>query len=281
MKSKNILTSLILIFSFLFAKAQEQDDRMYHLNLKVDVPLTVVALGATYFGFESINAKDRVTNAELYALDKNDIPGIDRAAAGNWDADAEKFSDPFFLGAFPFGIVLLADKSVRSEVGTIGLMYLEAVAISSGIYATVTGASRRFRPLVYQDYSKHTVEYYNELYPEIDLNSNGNRNSFFGGHPMITATTTFFVAKVYSDLHPESNFKYALWGFAGAATTFNALMRYKAGKHFPTDLITGVSIGVLSGILVPKFHQKKPSEGGFSMAPVMGNYKGIAMTYRF
>ena len=277
---KTIATSLLL-FSFLIAQAQDNDDRMYHLNLKVDIPLTVVALGATYFGFETINAKDSISNAELYALDKNDIPGIDRSAAGNWDVDAEHLSDPFFLGAFPFGLVLLADKAVRSELGTIGLMYLQAVAISSGTYATVTGASGRFRPLTYQDYSKHTVEEYDAMYPELDLTSHGNRNSFFGGHPMITATTTFFVAKVYSDLHPESNFKYALWGFAGATTAFNALMRYKAGKHFPTDLITGVSIGVLSGILVPEFHKKKPNEGGFSMSPIMGRYKGLSMNYTF
>lgn len=281
MKTKKTITSLILIFSFLFAKAQDNDDRMYHLNLKVDIPLTVVGLGATYFGFETINAKDSISDATLLNLDKNDINALDRGAAGNWDVDAERLSDPFFLGAFPFGLVLLADKQVRSEVGTIGLMYLEAVAISSGLYASVTGVSNRLRPLVYQDYSKHSIDEYDQMYPEIDLNDDGNRNSFFGGHPMITATTTFFVAKVYSDLHPESNFRYALWGFAGAATTFNAYMRYKAGKHFPTDLITGVSIGVLSGILVPQLHKKKPSEGGFSMSPIMGNYKGVAMTYRF
>ena len=284
MRTIKAITTAALLFSFLFTQAQEESNRTYHLNLKVDIPLTAVALGATYFGFERINGKDTVTNAELYALSKNDVPGIDRSAAGNWSNSAEKLSDPFFFGAFPFGLVLLADRAARSEVGTIGLMYLQAVAISSGIYASVTGASKRFRPLTYQDYDPangRTVEYYNEKYPELDLNSRGNRNSFFGGHPMITATTTFFVAKVYHDLHPDSNFKYALWGFAGASTAFCAAMRYKAGKHFPTDLITGVSIGVLSGILVPEFHKKKPGEGGFSMTPLLGTYKGLAMNYPF
>ena len=272
--------TVFLLISTLFATAQEKSGRTYHLNKKIDFPLTAVGLGATYFGFQKIAAKPDITDDELYALDKNDLPGIDRGAAGRWNQNAADLSEPPFYGAFVFGAVLLADKAVRSEVGTIGLMYLQSLAISSGIYASVQGTVKRMRPLTYQDYSKHTVDEYNEL-KDMDLRGNYNRNSFFGGHPVIPATTTFFVAKVYHDRHPGDNFQYVLWGFAGATTLYTASLRYIAGKHFPTDLITGVTVGVLSGVLVPEFHKKKPKEGGFSMIPLLGQYQGLAMNYSF
>lgn len=271
---KCLLFITLLAIGLQESMAQEKE-RMYHLNLKVDIPLTVIGLGATYFGFQRINAKGDSDHNELRNLDKNDINAFDRSAAGNVDEKAEKMSDVLFYGAFPFGVVLLADGQVRSELGTIGLMYLEALAISSSIYATTNGNVDRFRPLTYQDNANASAQ---ELE---DMDYGGNRNSFIGGHPMITATTTFFVAKVYSDMHPENNFKYALWGFAGLTTTANAYLRYKAGKHFPTDLIAGVSVGTLSGILVPQFHKKKRSEGGFSLSPMMGYYNGLAMNYTF
>lgn len=272
---KNYLSTLCILAMGVGQIQAQESERMYHLNLKVDIPLTVVGLGATYFGFERINAKGESDWNELRNLDKEDINAFDRSAAGNNDEDLEKVSDIFFLGAFPFGVVLLADNKVRNELGTIGLMYLEALAISSGIYATTNGYVDRYRPLVYQDNADATDAELEEL------DYGGNRNSFIGGHPMITATTTFFVAKVYHDLHPDNNFKYAVWGFAGAATATCAILRYQAGKHFPTDLIAGVAVGTLSGILVPQLHKKESGEGGFSMTPILGYYQGVSMNYTF
>src|SRR5690606_33324572 len=127
-------------------------------------------------------AKGESDHDELRQLDKNDINAFDRSAAGNNDEKAERLSDAFFYGAFPFGVVLLADGHVRSELGTIGLMYLEALSISSAIYATTNGYVDRYRPLTYQDNADASLEELEEL------DYGGNRNSFIGGHPMITAT---------------------------------------------------------------------------------------------
>ncbi|RYF97551.1 MAG: phosphatase PAP2 family protein [Chitinophagaceae bacterium] len=87
----------------------------------------------------------------------------------------------------------------------------------------------------------------------------GARNSFPSGHPAVVATSTFFMAKVYSDYHPEMKNKWILYSAAGAASLATGILRIRAGQHFPTDVMVGIPLGVLSGILVPHFHKNKSS----------------------
>ena len=102
----------------------------------------------------------------------------------------------------------------------------------------------RFRPYAYN--------------PNVEMGTRrggGARNSFPAGHPGLVATSTFFMAKVYSDYHPEMRNKWILYTAAGGAALATGILRVKAGQHFPTDVATGIPIGVLSGLLVPHFHK--------------------------
>ncbi|MEM9023429.1 MAG: phosphatase PAP2 family protein, partial [Bacteroidota bacterium] len=71
------------------------------------------------------------------------------------------------------------------------------------------------------------------------------------------------------------------------ATT--GLMRVLAGKHFPTDVITGYAVGGAIGFLVPHLHRKRAdkeatSDGGFSWTPSLlpgATGLGMNMSYRF
>lgn len=108
----------------------------------------------------------------------------------------------------------------------------------------------------------------------------GAQDSFFSGHTLWTASVSFFTAKVYSDYHPElGNKKY--WYFAAShiLPAFVGFSRYKASKHFPTDILTGLTTGAATGILVPHLHKVKRKNIAF--ATFFGGYNGIAFSIKF
>jgi membrane-associated phospholipid phosphatase len=106
------------------------------------------------------------------------------------------------------------------------------------------------------------------------------KNSFLAGHPCLVATTTFFMAKVYSDYHPDSHLKYVLYGAAIAATGTTAYLRHIAGKHFPSDLLTGMTVGTLVGILVPQVHKNKKINTRVTLLPFTGDAHGVTVLYK-
>ena len=89
-----------------------------------------------------------------------------------------------------------------------------------------------------------------------------SRKSFFSGHTSQTAAACFYFAKVIDDYHPtlKKGIKRGIWIFAATVPAVNGYMRVKAGKHFPTDIITGYIVGAATGIIVPQLHRTKQSK---------------------
>lgn len=247
-----------------------QDDSPYDLKPAVDIPVTVVGTGLSLYGFYLISEKNGISEETIKTLYPEDVNRFDRGGTRQFSVEADNISDYFMYGAIPVPIIVgVLDKDIRKDFWKVSFMFLEAMAITGTTYAMSAGTIDRYRPLVYNDNVP--------LDERLRANS---KNSFIGGHPSVTATAGFFIAKVYSDYHPDSNFKYTLYGLAAVTTAGNALLRYKAGKHFPTDLLAGVAIGTLTGILVPHFH-KKDRNKNFSLLPFSGDVHGLSMTYRF
>jgi membrane-associated phospholipid phosphatase len=102
---------------------------------------------------------------------------------------------------------------------------------------------RRNRPLVY-----------NSQAPLIDRMESDARKSFFSGHASMTACNTFFAAKIWTDMHPNSKLKPWVWTAAAAVPAYAALQRVQAGKHYPSDVIVGLAVGAAMGYLIPQIH---------------------------
>lgn len=244
---------------------------VYTLKPAVDIPLTAATAGLTIYGFSKIYSKKASSEQQILRLNKADINGFDRWAAGLHSQKAADVSDLFFYGAMPVPLLLLADKDIRSDGGKIGFMYLEALSVTGILYTGVPSLVDRYRPLTYSD----------EV-PLEERQSGNNRNSFFAGHVALVGTSTFFAAKVFSDYHPDSKWRYAFWGAAAAATGATAYLRHRGGKHFPSDIVVGTAVGTLSGILVPQFH-KKPlfKNQNLTLVPFSGSSHGLAAVYWF
>jgi membrane-associated phospholipid phosphatase len=249
----------------------QEAGEIYHLKPVVDIPVIVAGVAWSAFAFPKIYSKDPSTVEEILSLDKNDIPSFDRWAAGKSNKTADNNSDYFLYGSTIVPFTLLFDKDIRQDAGRVGVLYLEAMSITGLLYSGSVYFVDRYRP-----------ETYNTSIPDEERLSGNNRNSFIGGHPATVATATFFTAKVYADYHPESSFKYVLYGVAVAATGTTVYLRHIAGKHFPSDLFIGTTVGTLSGILVPQLHKNKPvKERSLGLMPFSnGTIHGIAMTYK-
>ena len=150
----------------------------------------------------------------------------------------------------------------RGEGFAIAGMALQTLFITDATTNTIKAMAKRFRPYTYNP----------DVPTKAKLNS-GARYSFVSGHTSITAAFGFFSAKVYSDLYPESPWKPVVWTIGATIPAVTGYLRYRAGKHFPTDIIGGYILGAATGFLVPHLHKKKrnlnfmliPASGGMVM----------------
>ena len=244
--------------------AKDKTEHMYNIRPWIDIPATVIFAGVSVNGFRIIYGRDTIPTATVFTLNKNDINKFDRSVTDNYSEKAKSTSDLFFYGSMPLPLFLLLDKNIRKDGLRVGLLYVQALGFTGVFYTTSAMIANRYRPITY-----------NPGVPMSVRTSGGNKNSFPGGHPALVATSTFFMAKVYADYHPDMKYKWALYTAAAGLTVTTAYLRLKAGYHFKTDLIAGVAVGTLSGILVPHLHKNKAMKGAkLTLLPNYQNGQG-------
>ena len=241
------------------ARAQAQKaPSPYKTDLLVDGGITagLGALSAT--GLYLVKQKSGLSNDELAALDRNDVPKIDRFTAGNYSERAQTISDVLCYPTLLVAPGLLAlNSNVRGRYGQVLGLYLQTMLATDAVFTMTVGTVYRYRPYLYGS-------------------EGGNRrsgkiatNSFFAGHTAHTATATFFAAKVFHDFNPDSPAQPFIWGAAAIIPAAVGYYRMEAGKHFLTDNIVGYTVGATMGILVPQLH-KNAARQGYSLTPMQG-----------
>lgn len=273
-----LLACLSMLISFgqqdsVKSKAKKQKrQQVYNYKNKIDIPITAVGAVVSLINLDKVNNKDRSSAETILALDPADINGFDRGAAGNFNENAQTASDFFFYTSIPFPLIFTAiDDRMRKDYGRLTLLYTEAMAFTGIFYTSAQLLNDRYRP---QTYNTDLT---------LDKRQRGsNRNSFYSGHVAMVATSTFFLAKVYSDYYPDSPLRWAFWTGAGLSTIFTGHLRMLAGSHFPTDVILGGVMGFAAGFLTPHFHKNKLFKNErLSFHPFSGQYHGLRLAYEF
>lgn len=280
MRGQNFLIYLIVSILFVtsvngFASEEtKEQETVYRLNYKIDLPLTLGLFGLSYFGFNHLADKEGVSYEKAISLSPEDVWWFDRPATRQ-DAskrlDAHNTSDIILNSTVILPVILGFDKNIRKDWLDLLLLYGESHAITSNLY--ILNASLISRPRPFN---------YNPDVPVEDKMANESRNSWYSGHVTTTAAASFFAAKVYSDYHPElGNKKY--WFFAAAAIppSLVGFYRYKAMKHFPTDIIAGTLAGAATGILIPHLHKNRDKESAWNFIPFAGKINGFQLSYTF
>lgn len=244
---------------------------VYKLKAGVDLPVFAVGAGWSAYAFTKIYSKGHSTEEDILALDKNNINWFDRWAVRPFSESIDKASYYPFFAAMPLPLLFLTGEQTRKDFFKLGFLYLEAMSVTGLLYTSSVYFIDRYRPYAYSDGS--TIE---------QRTRGGAKNSFYAGHVALVATSTFFMAKVYADYHPESKAKWVFYTLAGATTGATAYLRLAAGQHFPTDLLLGMAQGTLTGLLVPEFHKCKIIENGtLSILPYStGKAHGLSLVYK-
>ena len=270
---RKILLSLLCLSLVFSTYAQ---DSPYKINTWKDGAYIAGAVGLNVLGFTFIQNKEALTESELNALNKNDIWGIDRWAAGNYSEDADAASYIPFYAALGMPLAFLPSEAERKNFGQISVLFVETMATTGVFYTMTAGLIDKSRPLVY-----------NENLPTGERAEGGAQRSFIAGHTAVAAAGTFFAAKVFNDFHPDSKAIPYVWGGATGISVLMGYLRTKAGKHFLTDNVAGFVVGAASGILIPELHKKGNENidlyptANFNVNGTGINTKGLALTYKF
>lgn len=255
--------SIVLIFTAVFTFGQTE--KVYHWHPEKDA-LIMISSGMLWGGSEYLKSvADIATEEEINLLDKNNLWSIDRSATDNLSPSSAKISDYILYSSISFPALHFLDKKGREHSGIILAMTLEAFLINDGITSFLKATTSRYRPFTY-----------NPEVPLEDKLSNGARYSFASGHTSNVAVLSFLSAKIYSDLYPESKFKPFVWILAATIPAATGYLRYKAGRHFPTDVLAGYAIGATVGILIPHFHKNTTHDHAFR---VISNGQGIGLSF--
>lgn len=247
---------------------------IYKVNRKVKIPLTLGMFGASVWGFNYLADKQGLSYEKAVRLSSSYIWRFDRPATKQ-DAskrlDAHNASDIILNSSVVLPVFLGIDKDIRNDWFDVLLLYGQSHAVSSDLYILNSALVSRARPFNY-----------NPDVPTEEKMANESRNSWYSGHVASAATASFFMAKVYSDYHPElENKKYWLFTAALIPPSLVGYYRYKAMKHFPSDIMAGMLAGAATGILIPQIHKINREESFWAFVPFAGKINGLQVSYTF
>jgi hypothetical protein len=270
----NFLKISICIIQILFcqeALCQASDSiikkKIYHVNYISGSIIIAGGLATDYPAIGRIKGKPDLTTAEINALNPDELNFLDKWGLHQPTSDYlaySKLSDNIQIPIYTLLPAALAlDKEIRKNYLDILMMYFEGHVITFTIYNYSW-----FGPTFQDKY--RPITYYTNL-PIADRTTGNNRNSAYSGHVASTAFTSFFVSKIYCDYHPDmGGVKYLLYTAALIPPLAMGYFRMHALAHFPSDDLTGLTIGAVVGIILPELHKYKCKNLAVSMLNIPG-----------
>lgn len=245
----------------------------YRLDAKKDIAVSVGALALIGTGFLIKAKKPKTDSIHLLMPNIYEIPRFDRYAIHNYNNDYLLASDILEYTAVALPFLAFVDKRVTGLGLSIIALYLETIAINTAAYNMTTAIVDRRRPLTYN------TDTLRDGTPEVPFDRKTTRStlmSFYSGHTSNAAAATFYGARVFTELRPHSVLVPFVWAAAAAVPAFVGFSRIEAGKHYPSDVVTGYIIGASIGFFNPMLHKIKDdrltlspsSDGGLSLVYV-------------
>jgi membrane-associated phospholipid phosphatase len=217
-------------------------------SLKNSREIILVGGGLVLVGFgQYLNSKNTpLAVNDINRLSADDGNRFDRNAIQRYSRNAARLSDILLVSTLALPVSLFISENVRNDISTVGLMCAENLLLVNSFSLITRGLVRRIRPYVY-----------NPDAPLEEKLSRGAAHSFYSGHTTNAFASAVFFSVVYNDYFPDSRWKTQVWvGSLGSASLVGYL-RYRAGRHFPSDIITGALVGSVVGFVVPYLHRQK------------------------
>lgn len=235
---------LALTISFSVVSNAQSFTSPYRLGIQADIPLAVTGTSFLTASYLMSTQKKLPPKEALQLLDRNEVNRFDRGATRQNSKVAAYISDATMYTAMALPLLHLINKDSRKDFGKVAAMGAEVLVVNIGITNLVKESVGRKRPLLYN--------------PEVPMEKKlkkDNFKSFFSGHTSTVASMSFFFAQSFADYNPHSKLKPMVWSLSAALPIVTGVLRYKAGKHYWTDVIVGYVVGAAIGVGVPWLHK--------------------------
>lgn len=263
-----IILPIFLILNSFFVFSQRDSTKVYRTSVLKESILLATGISTLGLGYISEEKIAPLTENQISSLSISQINSFDRSATHQHNTFAKNTSDILLLASISAPLLLMTKTKMRKEKYTIGLMSLEVFCLSYGLTSVIKTSVQRTRPYVYN--------------PTISLDDKQKvdaRLSYLSGHTSVTAGLCFFSAKVFHDMSDNKTAKVIVWTTASLYPAITGFCRYKAGQHFPTDIISGYVLGALVGIAIPELHKTKKN---LQFSPIISSqHKGFLLQYKF
>lgn len=267
---------LLCIHTKASARKDSLAQEVYRVQPKYELTGAAVFMVASYFGFRELDRRSTFDESDIAKLNINNINAFDRPVARYDPAgfeQAQKHSDLFLNLSIASPVLLMLGKEMRKDWLDLLTLYLVTHAVDNAVYFAAAYPIRRARPFTY-----------NPDIPMYQRTGDAKSNSFFSGHVSFSATSTFFMAKVFTDYYHIKGWKrLALYTAAAIPPGLVGYYRMHAGKHFRTDVILGMVIGASCGILIPELHRGIKGDKHMSLQPYFSptGAGGFTFNYKF
>lgn len=241
----------------------------YQIDWKNEIILSGIGITLSLGDIWLKHNQSELTPTEIQNLDPTSINRFDRAATYNSSQSSLNTSNVLKYSGWLLPASLLASKEIRKDFWVVAVMAFEAKLLTHAVTGITKGMVQRIRPYAYND----------QIMLE-NKTSKSAKRSFFSGHTSNYAVLSFFTAKVISDYSSNRSLKIAAWSFAFVSSAYMGYLRVDAGKHFKTDVITGLLAGAALGVIIPKLHKKKKDKKSLSILPYFNNKStGLYLTW--
>lgn len=216
----------------------------YKLSLAVDIPIStngVALLGTSFLIGKTwqVPSKESIRN-----LNPDSVNIFDRSATRQNSRVAGYLSDAALYASVALPLLQLINKNSRHDFGKVAAISGETFVVNIAFTDLLKETVRRKRPLMY-----------NENVPLEKKWKKDNFESFYSGHTSTVSAMSYTFAEMYADYNPNSKLKPMVWSMCAAFPLITGVLRYKAGKHFWTDVITGYLAGAVVGLATPYVHR--------------------------
>lgn len=233
------LRALCVLTVLLGQAIHAQTRHVLHLGREA----SITGMGVAFQGFSLWKSEQNRTRP-IPAIDLMRVPGVDRVATKQWSLRAHRTSNVVFGVATAVSLA----AAIANQHGVRPLLPVAIIAESgffaAGLTNTVKELARRPRPYLY-----------NSAVPASAHHPGEDAVSFWSGHTANMAAITFSTANLVNQSNASPGFKTATWIGAALAPVAMGYLRVRAGRHFPTDVLTGYLVGAAVGFAVPYFHR--------------------------
>ena len=212
---------------------------------------------------------------------------LDRDVVGNRSVGADRASDWTLKALLALPLFIAGTTSEAGarwrDFGSSTLVYAETFLISQGITRLAKSTLGRPRPYAYMPVGSRPNEF------RYDVSKDRTFRSMPSGHSASAWTGAALGLIGHLLRRPDASplERVGIGFLSGALAGATATLRVEAGQHFPSDVLVGAGIGILTGVTLPLLHHGErslPTSSAWSQAVggvVAGTLFGVvvARTY--